>query len=271
MIRSSLNFRLAVLAALISVLLLPVCTLNPPPHLEPSPPRPLLKNIASPLFKIAVFNFADKTYSTGTLAKTIPDKLSAILKDANRFSVYRRSSLARVPTKNYTAYVEKLKNSHAADAVLKGTIVRFYQVTHQLTIDIEIILLQTGTVLFERRFSVTYAGLIDIHIKESEIRTIAKEIIASFPKVSPASVVNLVTEDTITINKGSQDGIEENMVVLIQPVGEQVLETSPGKSSAPVSTYTADGYISDVKMKMSNVILFRGNNQVSLRDKVIFK
>ena len=271
MIRSSLNFRFPVLVALLSVLLLPGCALNPPPHLEPSPPKPILKNLTSPLLKVAVFNFADKTYSTGALAKTIPDKLSAIMKETNRFDVYSRSSLARVHTKNHDEYMDKLKNNHAVDAILKGTIVRFYQVTHQLTLDIEIILLQTGTVLFERRFSLAYAGLIDIHIKDSEIRAIAKEIVASFPKIAPTSVINLITEDTITIDKGSQDGVQENMVVLIQPVGEQILEVSPGKSSTPALAYTADGYISSVKMKMSNVTLFRGQSQVGLKDRVVFK
>ena len=245
------------------------CSLDPPPSIEPGMLR---RGIAprSYKMKLAVFNMQDPTGSGGRLAESIAELLHVALFETGRFELMQRAELRGTDPGNIDAIRRQYQQS--LDALVVGSITSFNTANKVMALNVNV-MNAYGTTMAAKSFQVKYTGTINVDADREDIKAIADWIEQWFPKLQSGLVLSR-SNDRVTINLGSESGVQRGMWFLIASRGDAVKDPKTGESLGS-DIYVGEAHVIAVNPATCEAILVPRTDgrtpEIKVSDKVIFK
>lgn len=221
-------------------------------------------------FRIAVFNFVDQTDMAGPLNEAIPDALSTMLFKSRRFDIMDRDQLRGVIINNYPDFYQQFRTTAAVDAVLQGSITGINE--NGATIEIRLINLQSGTVMYATTATIGYSVGARIDINRSDIKSLTKSLVAGFPNPRDLRRGQIISRDdvVVTINMGKVDKVIPGLTAFAVSYGDRVVDPKSGQLLGE-EVYLGEIHILAVFDRVAKGIIYRGHNNVRVNNYIIFK
>lgn len=279
-----------------------------PPPLVPIQPARATIIPYSQKFSLALFNFIDQTGKAGQVTEALPDALSTLFFQSDRFSVYDRGQLRHDDFGQLIANWQKhqkhegkvLKDNDGnllfeppsqpydlgalkaefdeilrrTDTVLLGAVTEIQD--SMLSMDYRIINSQSRVVLYaaEQKIRYTQTGKM-IEFNREDLKRLVRMVMNAFPDPKVVRTGEVLVQDgpILTVNLGRKDKIVAGLNALILAPGEQVLKTPKGAEIRNVM-YLAEAYVVAVYENSCKLVVFHADGQTpdyKVGDNVKFK
>ncbi len=244
-------------------------TMGPPPSVEPLMPR---RGITprSYKMKLAVFNLQDPTGSGGKLSESVAEVLHISLFETNRFELMQRAELRGIDPGDTKRIQEQYRDR--LDALVVGSITHFDTVKKTVALNVNV-MNPYGTTMAAKHFVVKYSGNINVDADRDDIDRIAEWIERSFPKLATGEVISR-SSDRITVNLGTDSGVQVGMWMLVASRGDIVRDPQTGEFLGS-DIYVGEVYVVAINPATCDARLVRNVNkripQIKVGDKVVFK
>jgi curli biogenesis system outer membrane secretion channel CsgG len=246
----------------------------PPPLVPVEPARATVVPISQKM-SMAVFNFIDQTGHSGPITEGLPDALSTMLFQSNRFSLYDRGQLRHDDFGQLLASWQKHQKHKVigksdvtplasrpfdltalagefnaivtnVDTVVIGAITEIQ--SSVVTLDYRVVNAWSKTVLYggQHRIGYSMSGR-EVDFNREDLRRLVKAVVNAFPNPKALRTGQVLVQDgkVLTVNLGRRDKILPGLNALIIAPGEQVLKTPSGEKIHDVM-YLAEGYVKAV-------------------------
>jgi hypothetical protein len=256
--------------ALIIIVLLSGCSMiTPPPSLEPGMPR---RGITprSYKMKLAVLNLLDPTGSGGRLSENVSEMLQVALFQTERFELMQRAEVRGTDASNIDAIRKQYQTR--LDALVVGSITHFNPTDKTMSLNVNV-MNAYGLTMAAKSFVVRYTGTINVDANSEDIGRIAEWIERGFPKLD-SGLVLARSGDRITINLGSESGVQRGMWVLIASCGDVIKDPQTGEFLGS-DIYVGEAWVSAVNPATCEALVVEANegkqSEIKVKDKVVFK
>lgn len=241
----------------------------PPPSLEPVMPR---RGITprSYKMKLAVFNLMDPTGSGGRLSESVSEMLHVALFETNRFELMQRAEIRGVDPGD----TERIKREYQSrlDALVVGSITHFNATDRTMALNINV-MNAYGSTMAAKSFTIRYTGTINVDADREDIKAIAQWIERMFPKLDAGTVLSR-TDNRITVNLGSDSGVQRGMWVLVASRGDVIKDPKTGDFLGS-DIYVGEAYVIAVNAATCEALVAptieQKNPEIKVHDKVVFK
>ncbi len=225
------------------------CAITPPPSIQPGMPRRAITP-RSYRTKLAVFNLLDPTGSGGRLTEKAAEALAVALFERDRFEVMQRAEVAGVDPAN----TKEIKEDYGQrlDALVVGSITHFNTADKTMRLNVNVMNPQFTT-MAAKTFEVRYTGTINVDVERDGIDRIAEWLERAFPKLSDGTVMARSGEN-VSLNLGSEDGVQVGMGLLISSHGDIVRDPATGDFLGS-DIYVGEAYVVAVDAKKSEARL----------------
>ena len=213
------------ITALAIAALLSGCSMvTPPPSLEPGMPR---RGITprSYKMKLAVLNLLDPTGSGGRLSENVSEMLQVALFQTGRFELMQRAEVRGTDPSDIDAIRKQYQSR--LDALVVGSITHFNPTEKTMALNVNV-MNAYGLTMAAKSFVVRYTGTINVDANSEDIGHIAEWIERGFPKLESGLVLSR-SDNRITINLGSDSGVQRGMWVLIASRGDVIKDPQTGE------------------------------------------
>jgi hypothetical protein len=242
---------------------------TPPPSIEPKMPR---RGVTprSYKMKLAVFNLQDPTGSGGRLSESVSETLHEALFQTGRFELMTRAELSGIDPGDIRRIQDLYRR--VLDALVVGSLTQFNPTDKTMTLNINV-MNPYGLTMAARAFTVKYYGTVNVNADAEDIGRIAEWIERKFPKLKDGLILSR-SDERVTINLGSNDGVQPGMWVLIAAGGDVVKDPQTGEFLGS-DIYVGEAYVVGVDDAKCQALLVRDENKqlppARVKDKVIFK
>jgi len=216
------------------------CTmLPPPPSIAPKMPR---RSIIprSYRMKLAVFNLQDPTRSGGKLSERVAEALHVALFETERFELMQRAELRGIDPGDTRRIQEEYR--YLLDGLVVGSITHFNTAQKTMTLNINVMNPLGNTVAAKSFDSIRYTGTINVNVSREDIERIAEWIDRKFPKLDSGQVLSRSSRRQVTLNLGSQDGVQIGMGVLLAARGDDIKDPATGDLLGS-NIYVGEAYV----------------------------
>lgn len=220
--------------------------------------------------KLAVFNLLDPTNSGGRLSESVSENLHVALFETGRFELMQRAEVRGTDPGN----IDAIRRQYQArlDALVVGSITHFNPAERTMTLNVNV-MNAYGTTMAARSFTVRYTGTINVDASREDIQQIAQWIEREFPKLDSGLVLSW-TGSRVTINLGSDHGVQVGMWVLIAARGDMIKDPQTGEFLGR-DIYVGEAYVIGVDPGSCEALVVetidKKTPEIQVNDKVVFK